>query len=93
MNEVKGKEVKQCDAKNFEAVKKKLVAGGLEKEQLYLFDSLAKFFSGNADAVYEQAEVKEEFFKDSAVFGSHVRKCKPEKLDKECVKSIAYRIN
>jgi len=53
MNEVKGKEVKQCDAKNFEAVKKKLVAGGLEKEQLYLFDSLAKFFSGNADAVYE----------------------------------------
>jgi len=54
-------------------------------------DSLAKFFTGEADATYESAY--EEYFATAELYGAIVRRVKPEKLEKDVVRDIAHRVN
>ena len=46
---------------------------------------------GMTDATY--TECFDEYFIDAPQFGSSVRRCKPEKLDKEAGKAIARKVN
>ena len=54
-------------------------------------DSLAKFFTGDADATYESAF--DEYFATAELYGAIVRRVKPEKLEKDVVRGIAHKVN
>ena len=60
-------------------------------EQLFIMDSLAKFFTGDVDATYESAF--DEYFANAELYGAIVRRVKPEKLEKDVVRGIAHRVN
>ena len=93
MKEQKNKDVKAVDEKTWKSIMDKAQKQTISKEQEFLLNSLAKIFTANEGASWDDAAVHEECFKDAGVFGSWIRKVKPEKLDKECIKGIAYRIN
>ena len=59
-------------------------------EQTFIMDSLAKFFTYDKNRTFADSQ---EFFEDHGAYGSAIRKLKPEKLDKETVKEIAFRVN
>ena len=90
MVEQKNKDVKMCDEANIKAVNAKMNTNPSE-EQRYIMDALAQLFSGREDATYDGCF--DEFFVDAPQFGSTVRRCKPEKLDKEAAKAIARKVN
>ena len=54
-------------------------------------DSLAKLFSADENASYESKF--DDYFADHLIFGSNIRRARPELLDRECVKGIAYKVN
>ena len=60
-------------------------------EQRFIMDSIVKFFTGDETATYEKT--KETYFETAQIFGQNIRKVKPEKLEREVVKSIAQRVN
>ena len=89
MSEQRNKWVKDVDKKNFDAV---LAAmnGGASKEQVFIMDSLAQFFTADPNATFKG---NQEFFTDHLAFGAAVRKVKPEKLDRDACKTIAHKVN
>ena len=91
MSEEKNKWVKGADAKNMASVIDKMQNGTATNEQKFIMDSLAKLFSGSDKATFENKF--DDYFCDAQQFGSTVRKAKPEKLEKDLVREIAYRVN
>ena len=91
MKEQKNKDIKHVnDEKKWAALQKRM-DGGVEKEQQFIFDSLAQIFTGDADSNYRAAY--EEFFSTSEAYGGIVRRAKPEKLGKDQLRAIAHRVN
>ena len=89
MSELRNKWVKDANEKNMKAVNAALAANA-HPIHTYIMDSLATFFAGEQTTY---AATKAEYFADPNVFGQQIRKVKPEKLDKELVKSMAHRVN
>ena len=89
MSEQRNKWVKDVNKKNFDALLKAM-ATEPDQRQVFIMDSLAKFFTANPDATFKDTQ---EFFADHLAFGAIVRKVKPEKLDREACKKIAHRVN
>ena len=91
MKEQKNKDIKQVNDEKKWAALQKRIDGGVEKEQQFIFDSLAQIFTGNADSNYKAAY--EEFFSTAEAYGGIVRRAKPEKLGKDHLRAIAHRVN
>ena len=91
MKEQKNKDIKQVNDEKKWAALQKRIDGGVEKEQQFIFDSLAQIFTGNADSNYKAAY--EEFFSTAEAYGAIVRRAKPEKLGKDQLRAIAHRVN
>ena len=64
-SELRNKWVKEADKKKMDALIK-VMDGTPEKEQVFIMDSLAQFFSSDENATYEST--KEEYFKDKDAF-------------------------
>ena len=54
-------------------------------------NSLAQFLTGEESATWESKF--DDYFADAGVFGSQIRRIRPERLEKDVVKSIAHRVN
>ena len=67
------------------------MASGVSAEQQFIMDSLAQFFTGDANASYKSAF--EEYFATAELYGAIVRRVRPEKLEKDVVRGIAQRVN
>ena len=91
MKEQKNKDIKQVNDEKKWALLQKRIDGGVEKEQQFIFDSLAQIFTGNADSNYKAAY--EDFFSTAEAYGGIVRRAKPEKLGKDQLRAIAHRVN
>ena len=88
MSELRNKWVKDADKKNMQAVN--LAMAQPNAIHTFILDSLATYFAGEPTTY---ADHKEDFFADEQVYGQQVRKCKPEKVEKNLVKTIAHRVN
>lgn len=93
MIEQKNKDVKACDAKSIETVKK-IMRDSNEGDLAIptaVLDALCQFLSENSTSSWRT--VGADIFSTEATFGQAVRKCNPAALEKEHISQIGYRVN